>query len=92
MGRPAGWMTELTGRSPMKSPGAPWTATNSTDKAQVAHQALHGATGHADVLSVELRPHLVRAIHTEVVRMNPGDLDLEDLVALRTLRRRPAPR
>ena len=23
MGRPAGWMTELTGRSPMKSPGAP---------------------------------------------------------------------
>ena len=23
MGRPAGWMTALTGRSPMKSPGAP---------------------------------------------------------------------
>jgi len=23
MGRPAGWMKELTGRSPMKSPGAP---------------------------------------------------------------------
>jgi IS30 family transposase len=23
MGRPAGWMTELTGRAPMKSPGAP---------------------------------------------------------------------
>lgn len=23
MGRPAGWMRELTGRSPMKSPGAP---------------------------------------------------------------------
>src|SRR5215212_3899974 len=23
MGRPAGWMTELTGRSPMKSPGKP---------------------------------------------------------------------
>ena len=23
MGRPAGWMTELTGRSPMRSPGAP---------------------------------------------------------------------
>lgn len=23
MGRPAGWMEELTGRSPMKSPGAP---------------------------------------------------------------------
>ncbi|PJN30513.1 IS30 family transposase, partial [Streptomyces sp. CB02959] len=25
MGRPAGWMTELTGRSPMKSPGRPST-------------------------------------------------------------------
>src|SRR3954452_8310419 len=24
MGRPAGWMQALTGRSPMKSPGAPW--------------------------------------------------------------------
>lgn len=23
MGRPAGWMTELTGRAPMKSPGKP---------------------------------------------------------------------
>lgn len=23
MGGPAGWMTELTGRSPMKSPGKP---------------------------------------------------------------------
>ena len=23
MGRPAGWMTELTGRSPMRSPGSP---------------------------------------------------------------------
>ena len=23
MGRPAGWMKDLTGRSPMKSPGAP---------------------------------------------------------------------
>lgn len=25
VGRPAGWMTELTGRSPMKSPGRPST-------------------------------------------------------------------
>ena len=29
MGRPAGWMTELTGRSPMRSPGAPTASARS---------------------------------------------------------------
>ena len=27
MGRPAGWMTELTGRAPMRSPGRPSVAS-----------------------------------------------------------------
>ena len=57
MGRPAGWMTELTGRSPMKSPGAPshrreverlfWrvVATGVTSEAAAAEVGVSQAVG-----------------------------------------------
>ena len=57
MGRPAGWMKELTGRSPMKSPGAPslrreverafWVeiATGVTTEAAAARVGVSSAVG-----------------------------------------------
>ena len=48
---------------------------------QLAHQALDGAAGHPDALPVELGPDLVGAIDVEVLGVDPGDLDLELLVA-----------
>lgn len=54
-------------------------------QAHLAHQALHGAPGHRDVLSSEMPPDLVRAVDA-VIAVRPGasDLQAQLVVALRT--------
>ena len=47
-------------------------APSCSREAQLTHQALHGAAGHADPLSVELGPDLVGPIDLEVVAPDRG--------------------
>ena len=63
-------------------------ASAGAGQAQLAHEALHGAAAHPDVLPVELGPDLVGAIDTTVLGEDPHDVDLELLVADRPVRLR----
>jgi|GEM_PF-6454765 len=56
--------------------GALEAATAHSSEAQLTHQALDGAPGHVDPLTVELAPDLVGPIDAAVLCMNPDDLDL----------------
>jgi hypothetical protein len=46
--------------------GAPPLATDPPGQAHLAHQALDGAAGHGDALTVELPPHLAGPVHAVV--------------------------
>ncbi len=54
MGRPAGWMKELTGRSPMKSPGAP--SLRREVEQQFWRQIATGITTDAAAKAVDVSP------------------------------------
>ena len=52
-----------------------------TLQAKLTHQPLHGAAGHGDPFAVQLPPDLAGAVHPELLGVDPGDLDLQLLVA-----------
>ena len=54
MGRPAGWMKELTGRSPMKSPGAP--SHRREIEREFWKQVATGITSEAAAVAVGVAP------------------------------------
>jgi hypothetical protein len=58
-------------------------ASHGAVELEFSHQALDRATRHPLTLAVELRPHLVRAIHPKVLAKHPNDLGLQFGVAHR---------
>jgi hypothetical protein len=50
------------------------------------HQPLDGTAGYRDTFSVQLKPHFAGAVDSEVLRVHPGDVFAEFLIAARRRR------
>jgi hypothetical protein len=61
--------------------GALGLAADHAAKAELAHQAFHGAAGHGDALAPQLPPDLASAVHAVVGLPDTLDLGLELLVS-----------
>jgi hypothetical protein len=63
--------------------GPPRLAAHDPADAELAHEPRHPVAAHGDALPGQLPPDLLSAVHLEVLRVDPLDLDLEPLIGHR---------